>query len=51
MGIISEIKDGKITMMQQNMGTKSRQELILAEYEGIYTIADFNIKGWLRIVN
>jgi len=51
MGIISEIKEGKITMIQQNMGTKSRQELILAEYEGIYTIADFNIKGWLRIVN
>ncbi len=49
MGIISQIVDGKIIMVQQNMGTKTRQELILAEYEGIYTIADFNIKGWLRI--
>jgi hypothetical protein len=49
MGIISKIEDGKITMVQQNMGTKTRHELILAEYEGIYTIADFNIKGWLRI--
>lgn len=51
MGIISEIKDGKITMIQQNMGVKTRQELVLAEYDGIYTIADFNIKGWLRLIN
>lgn len=50
MGIISSIDDGKIIMVQQNMGTKTRQELILAEYEGIYTIADFNIKGWLRLI-
>jgi hypothetical protein len=49
MGIISEIKDGQITMVQQNMGTKTRQKLILAEYEGIYTIADFDVLGWLRI--
>ncbi|GLR16384.1 CHAP domain-containing protein [Portibacter lacus] len=49
MGIISAIKNGKVTLVQQNMGTKTRQKLILAEYDGIYTIADFNIKGWLRI--
>jgi hypothetical protein len=48
-GIIAEISDNKIILVQQNMGTKTRQELILAEYEGIYTIADFNILGWLRI--
>ena len=48
MGIIASIIDNKITLVQQNMGIKSRQELILAEYEGIYTIADFNILGWLR---
>ncbi|WP_235295648.1 CHAP domain-containing protein [Portibacter marinus] len=50
MGIISSIENGKIEMVQQNMGTKTRQELILAEYNGIYTIADFNVKGWMRII-
>lgn len=48
MGIITSIVDGKIEMIQQNMGTKSRQELILAEFQGIYTIADFDVLGWLR---
>ncbi len=48
MGIITEIKEGRINMIQQNMGKKSRQELVLAEFQGIYTIADFDVLGWLR---
>ncbi len=50
MGIITSIENGEIVMVQQNMGSKTRQELVLAEYEGIYTIADFDIKGWLRVI-
>ena len=48
MGIITSIKDGEIDMIQQNMGKKSRQKLVLAEFQGIYTVADFNVLGWLR---
>lgn len=51
MGIITSIVDGKIDMIQQNMGIKTRQELILAEFQGIYTIADFDVLGWLRPLN
>jgi hypothetical protein len=48
-GIVSKISGDKLEMVQQNMGTKTRQELTLAEYKGIYTIADFNVLGWLRL--
>lgn len=46
--IISEVSDNYIEIVQQNMGKKSRVRLQLVNFNGIYTIADFNIKGWLR---
>lgn len=46
--IISEVTDEYVEIVQQNMGKKSRVRLQLINFEGIFTIADFNIKGWLR---
>ena len=48
MGIISEVADDHIVLIQQNFGTKTRQTLKLVEFAGIYTIADYDILGWLR---
>lgn len=48
-GIIAEVGADHITLVQQNVGRKSRVKLKLVEFEGIYTIADFNILGWLRL--
>ena len=47
-GIISEVGDDYIELIQQNFGNKSRIKLKLVEYEGIFTIADYNVLGWLR---
>lgn len=48
-GIISRVTDTEIEMMQQNYGKKSRDTLSLSVYNGIYTIADYDILGWLRM--
>ena len=48
-GIIAEVRADHIILVQQNVGSKSRVKLKLVEFEGIYTIADFNILGWLRL--
>ena len=48
-GIIAEVGADHIILAQQNVGRKSRVKLKLVEFEGIYTIADFNILGWLRL--
>ena len=47
-GIIAEVGQDYIVMIQQNVGTKTRQRLKLAEYNGLYTVADFDVLGWLR---
>ena len=49
MGIISEVTTDSIEFIQQNFGTKTRQKLKLVEFKGIYTVADYNVLGWLRI--
>jgi len=49
-GIISKVTADEIEFVQQNFGDKSRQTLKLVEFMGIYTIADYNIYGWLRKV-
>jgi len=48
-GIITEVSDTHIEFVQQNFGEKTRQKLKLVEFNGIYTIADYNILGWLRL--
>jgi len=47
-GIITEVGDDYVELIQQNFGTKTRQKLKLVEFAGIYTIADYDILGWLR---
>lgn len=48
-GIISEVSNDHIILAQQNWGTKTRNKIKLVEYEGIYTIADYDVLGWLRL--
>lgn len=49
MGIISEVCEDEIEIVQQNFGLNSRQRIQLVEFNGIYTVADFNVLGWLRM--
>lgn len=46
--IISCVDDGTIEIVQQNWGKKTRHTMNLVEYKGIYTVADFDVLGWLR---
>jgi surface antigen len=46
--IISEVGQDYVEIVQQNMGSKSRERLKLVKYEAYYTVADYNILGWLR---
>lgn len=47
--IISSVTDTEVEIIQQNYGQKSRDTLKLAVYEGIYTVADYDVLGWLRM--
>lgn len=48
-GIITEVGENYIEIIQQNVGLKTRQKLKLVEFQGIYTVADYFILGWLRM--
>ncbi len=48
MGIVSDVGDDYVEIVQQNWGTKTRKILTLVEFEGIYTVADYSVLGWLR---
>ncbi len=48
-GIIAEVGQDYVILVQQNVGKKTRQRLNLVEYNGIYTVADFDVLGWLRL--
>jgi len=50
-GIICEVGQNHVTLIQQNFGTKTRQQLNLAQFQGIYTVADYDVLGWLRYPN
>ncbi len=47
-GIVAEVGADYIVLIQQNVGKRSRQRLNLVEYNGIFTVADFDVLGWLR---
>lgn len=47
-GIITSVGDGEVEYISQNYGDKTRQTIKLVEYQGIYTIADYDVLGWLR---
>jgi hypothetical protein len=46
--IISNVTDKEIELVQQNMGYKSRLKIPLVNFYQYWTIADYNILGWLR---
>jgi len=48
-GIISKVSTDEVELIQQNFGAKTRQKLKLVEFMGIYTVADYNVYGWLRM--
>lgn len=48
-GIITEVTDKEVEYIYQNVGRKTRQRLKLVEYHGIWTIADYDVLGWLRM--
>ncbi len=47
--IISKVTDNEIEIIQQNIGTTTRKNIKLVNYRGIYTIADHEVLGWLRL--
>ena len=46
--IVCEVGEDYIQIVHQNNGKKSRQKIKLVKFMEYYTIADFDIKGWLR---
>ncbi|MBC7885811.1 MAG: CHAP domain-containing protein [Saprospiraceae bacterium] len=46
--IISKVTDEEIEIVQQNIGSKSRIKIPLVNFYQYWTIADYNILGWLR---
>lgn len=48
-GIVAEVHADHIIIAQQNFGQKTRQKLKLKKYLDIYTVADYDILGWLRM--
>ncbi len=47
--IVSKVKDNKIEIVQQNVGTATRIEIDLVLKDEMYFIADGSIAGWLRM--
>ena len=47
--IITKVGDDHIELVHQNKGLKSRQKIKLVKFMEYITIADYNIKGWLRL--
>jgi len=47
--IISQVNGDNIEIIQQNWGKKTRQMIPLVKYESYYTVADFDILGWMRL--
>lgn len=46
--IISRVTKDEIEIVQQNMGLRSRVKIPLVKFQQYWTIADYNILGWLR---
>ena len=47
--IISEVTETDVEIVQQNMGLKTRLRIPLVHFYQYWTIADYNILGWLRM--
>lgn len=48
MAIISKVGDNFIEIIHQNMGKETRKKIKLVYFESYWTIADYNVLGWLR---
>ncbi|MBP6398239.1 MAG: CHAP domain-containing protein [Saprospiraceae bacterium] len=46
--IIAEVGPEHVVIVQQNIGTITRERLKLVKFMQYYTIADYDILGWLR---
>ena len=46
--IISKVGEDFIEIVQQNKGKKTRERIMLDKFMNYYTVADYNVKGWLR---
>lgn len=46
--IITKVSEDHVEIIQQNTGKESRASLKLVKFMDYYTIADYNILGWLR---
>ncbi len=46
--IVAEVGQDYVEIVQQNMGSKSREKLKLVKYMNYYTVADYFVLGWLR---
>jgi surface antigen len=46
--IVSEVGSDYVEIVQQNMGSRSREKLKLVKYLDYYTVADYYVLGWLR---
>jgi surface antigen len=46
--IIASVTDDEIEIVQQNMGLRSRQKIKLVHFQQYWTVADYNVLGWLR---
>jgi len=51
MAIVSKVDEKLLEIIQQNWGLKSRHSIKLVEYKDIWTVADFDVLGWLRKEN
>jgi hypothetical protein len=47
--IVSKVYDDHIEIIQQNMGLQTRQEINVVNYQQYWTVADYNVLGWLRM--
>ncbi len=48
MAIISRVNENEIEIVQQNTGMKSRATIPLVRFYQYWTVADYNVLGWLR---
>lgn len=47
--IVCNVGEDEIEIIQQNMKTSSRKKIKLVKFLDIYTVADYNVLGWLGI--
>ncbi len=49
MSIVTDVGTDYVKTIQQNMGIDTRDRIKLVEFEGVITLADYDIVGWLRM--